>query len=173
MDDRGFPSNKDRWAFNRYAAFCGRCLRLCRAICWNGSLFVHQKTAGCSLYQLLHHGFHRLLANPRLWTTCGDGSTRQWSSLTDCTISHAHLANFHIQKPITVFFPNELNHVKTEFSLHASKREQKRRFLKRIDDPSKNWRCASNDAAECDFWGDCMDASEVMVHETATKSISS
>src|SRR5467141_4322255 len=33
-----------------------------------------------------------------------------------------------------------------KFFLHVSKKEQKRRFLERIDDPLKNWKFSSNDA---------------------------
>jgi len=35
-----------------------------------------------------------------------------------------------------------------KFFLHVSKKEQKRRFLERIDDPRKNWKFSANDAAE-------------------------
>jgi polyphosphate kinase 2 (PPK2 family) len=51
----------------------------------------------------------------------------------------------------------------------VSKREQKRRFLERIDDPKKNWKFSSNDAAERDYWDDYMNAYEEMIQETATK----
>ena len=56
-----------------------------------------------------------------------------------------------------------------KFFLHVSKKEQKRRFLERIDDPLKNWKFSSNDAAERDFWDDYMEAYEEMIQETATK----
>lgn len=56
-----------------------------------------------------------------------------------------------------------------KFFLHVSKKEQKRRFLERIDDPLKNWKFSSNDAAERDFWDNCMQAYEQMIQETATK----
>src|SRR5512133_3880142 len=56
-----------------------------------------------------------------------------------------------------------------KFFLHVSKREQKRRFLERIDDPLKNWKFSSNDANERDFWDDYMQAYEQMIQETATK----
>src|SRR6202035_4774390 len=56
-----------------------------------------------------------------------------------------------------------------KFFLHVSKKEQKRRFLERIDDPQKNWKFSSNDAAERDFWDDYMEAYEEMIQETATK----
>jgi PPK2 family polyphosphate:nucleotide phosphotransferase len=53
--------------------------------------------------------------------------------------------------------------------LHVSKKEQKRRFLERIEDTQKNWKFSSNDAAERDFWDDYMQAYEEMIQETATK----
>ena len=56
-----------------------------------------------------------------------------------------------------------------KFFLHVSKKEQKRRFLDRIDDPSKNWKFSANDAAERDHWNDYMEAYEEMIQETATK----
>src|SRR5947199_4590111 len=56
-----------------------------------------------------------------------------------------------------------------KFFLHVSKKEQKRRFLERINDPLKNWKFSSNDAAERDFWDAYMEAYEEMIQETATK----
>src|SRR5438876_5838176 len=56
-----------------------------------------------------------------------------------------------------------------KFFLHVSKKEQKQRFLERIDDPLKNWKFSSNDANERDFWDDYLEAYEQMIQETATK----
>jgi PPK2 family polyphosphate:nucleotide phosphotransferase len=56
-----------------------------------------------------------------------------------------------------------------KFFLHVSKKEQKRRFLERIDDPLKNWKFSSNDAAERDFWDNYMETYEEMIQQTATK----
>jgi PPK2 family polyphosphate:nucleotide phosphotransferase len=56
-----------------------------------------------------------------------------------------------------------------KFFLHVSKKEQKRRFLERIEDTQKNWKFSSNDAAERDFWDHYMQAYEEMIQETATK----
>jgi polyphosphate kinase 2 (PPK2 family) len=56
-----------------------------------------------------------------------------------------------------------------KFFLHVSKKEQKRRFLDRIDDTAKNWKFSSNDAAERDFWDNYMNAYEEMIQQTATK----
>jgi PPK2 family polyphosphate:nucleotide phosphotransferase len=56
-----------------------------------------------------------------------------------------------------------------KFFLYVSKKEQRRRFLERIDDPRKNWKFASSDTAERDFWDKYMEAYEEMIRETATK----
>src|SRR5258707_15857087 len=56
-----------------------------------------------------------------------------------------------------------------KFFLHVSKKEQKQRFLDRIEDPLKNWKFSSNDASERDFWDDYMKAYEEMIQKTATK----
>src|SRR5215475_4183927 len=56
-----------------------------------------------------------------------------------------------------------------KFFLHASKKEQKQRFLDRIDDPQKNWKFSSNDASERDYWDDYMEAYEEMIQGTATR----
>lgn len=41
-----------------------------------------------------------------------------------------------------------------KFFLHVSKKEQKKRFLERIDDPSKNWKFSLSDLKERAFWND-------------------
>jgi PPK2 family polyphosphate:nucleotide phosphotransferase len=56
-----------------------------------------------------------------------------------------------------------------KFFLHVSKKEQKRRFLDRIDDPLKNWKYSVNDLAERDYWDQYMDAYQDMIRATATK----
>jgi len=55
-----------------------------------------------------------------------------------------------------------------KFFLHISKEEQKRRFLERIDDPSKNWKFSATDVAERQYWGEYMKAYEKAIKETAT-----
>jgi PPK2 family polyphosphate:nucleotide phosphotransferase len=56
-----------------------------------------------------------------------------------------------------------------KFFLHLSKEEQKERFLKRIDDPDKNWKFSASDIYERKFWDDYMDAYEKAIKETATE----
>jgi len=55
-----------------------------------------------------------------------------------------------------------------KFFLHLSRKEQKKRFLARIDDPAKNWKFSSADAAERRCWKDYMGAYEEMIRNTAT-----
>ena len=52
-----------------------------------------------------------------------------------------------------------------KFYLHLSKNEQRKRFLARIDDPTKNWKFSAADVTERGFWkrymeayGDCLGA---------------
>jgi PPK2 family polyphosphate:nucleotide phosphotransferase len=56
-----------------------------------------------------------------------------------------------------------------KFFLHVSRKEQKRRFLDRLDDPEKNWKFSASDAAERGHWKDYMKAYEEMIQETATE----
>ena len=56
-----------------------------------------------------------------------------------------------------------------KFFLHLSKDEQRERFLKRIDDPEKNWKFSSADIYERQFWDDYMKAYEKAIKETATE----
>ncbi|MFL6514041.1 MAG: polyphosphate kinase 2 family protein [Chthoniobacterales bacterium] len=55
-----------------------------------------------------------------------------------------------------------------KFFLHVSKKEQKRRFMDRIDDPEKNWKFSANDASERDYWDDYMEFYEDLIRHTAT-----
>jgi PPK2 family polyphosphate:nucleotide phosphotransferase len=55
-----------------------------------------------------------------------------------------------------------------KFFLHVSKDEQKRRLLRRLDQPEKNWKFSAADAKERDYWKDYMDAYEDMIQRTAT-----
>lgn len=41
-----------------------------------------------------------------------------------------------------------------KFFLHVSKKEQKKRFLERIEDPGKNWKFSLSDLKERAFWDD-------------------
>ena len=56
-----------------------------------------------------------------------------------------------------------------KFFLNVSKKEQKKRFMERIENPDKNWKFSSADAKERGFWDDYMEAYEDMIRHTATK----
>jgi len=56
-----------------------------------------------------------------------------------------------------------------KFFLNVSKKEQKDRFLARLDQPEKNWKFAAGDAREREHWGEYMDAYQEMLEATSTK----
>jgi len=56
-----------------------------------------------------------------------------------------------------------------KFFLHVSRKEQKKRFLQRIENPEKNWKFSAADAQERGYWKDYMRAYEDMIRNTATK----
>jgi len=56
-----------------------------------------------------------------------------------------------------------------KFFLHVSKKEQKKRFLERIDDPSKNGRFSLSDLKERGFWKDYQKAYEEALSATSTE----
>ena len=56
-----------------------------------------------------------------------------------------------------------------KFFLHVSKKEQKRRFLERIDNAEKNWKFSASDTAEREHWDEYMEAYEDVIRNTATK----
>ena len=58
-----------------------------------------------------------------------------------------------------------------KFFLHLSKEEQRKRFLKRIDDPEKNWKFSDADVKEREFWGDYAKAFEECLSATSTNDV--
>ncbi len=56
-----------------------------------------------------------------------------------------------------------------KFFLHVSKDEQKKRFLERIDDKSKNWKFSVSDIKERGFWDDYQKAYAEAISATSTK----
>jgi len=56
-----------------------------------------------------------------------------------------------------------------KFFLNISRKEQKRRFLARLDEPEKNWKFSDADVREREFWNDYMAAYEEMIGNTATE----
>lgn len=56
-----------------------------------------------------------------------------------------------------------------KFFLHVSKEEQKKRFMDRINDPSKNWKFSAADVEERKFWDHYQKAYEEAISATSTK----
>ncbi len=56
-----------------------------------------------------------------------------------------------------------------KFFLNVSKKEQKKRFLERIELPEKNWKFDGADVRERALWNDYMNAYEEMIRATATE----
>jgi PPK2 family polyphosphate:nucleotide phosphotransferase len=57
-----------------------------------------------------------------------------------------------------------------KFFLNLSKKEQKRRFLQRLENPEKNWKFSAADVRERECWDDYMKAYEEMIAATSTKA---
>jgi PPK2 family polyphosphate:nucleotide phosphotransferase len=56
-----------------------------------------------------------------------------------------------------------------KFFLNVSRKEQKRRFLERLENPEKNWKFSATDVKERQCWDDYMAAYEEMIAATSTK----
>ena len=56
-----------------------------------------------------------------------------------------------------------------KFFLNVSRKEQRKRFLSRIEEPEKNWKFSGSDIEERGYWNDYMDAYDDMIRNTATK----
>jgi PPK2 family polyphosphate:nucleotide phosphotransferase len=56
-----------------------------------------------------------------------------------------------------------------KFFLHVSKKEQKRRFMERLDTPDKNWKFSASDVKERQSWGAYQEAYEDMIRHTASE----
>lgn len=55
-----------------------------------------------------------------------------------------------------------------KFFLHLSRDEQKRRFLRRLDEPEKNWKFSSADVAERSYWDEYHNCYEAAIRATAS-----
>jgi PPK2 family polyphosphate:nucleotide phosphotransferase len=56
-----------------------------------------------------------------------------------------------------------------KFFLHLSKKEQKKRFLARLDEPEKHWKFSEGDIHEREYWDDYQEAFQDMIRHTASK----
>jgi len=57
-----------------------------------------------------------------------------------------------------------------KFFLNVSRKEQKRRFMERLDEPEKNWKFSAADVKERGYWNDYMKAYEEAIRATASKA---
>lgn len=56
-----------------------------------------------------------------------------------------------------------------KFFLNVSKKEQKKRFLERLEIKEKNWKVSQADVKERKYWNEYRDAYERMIRHTATE----
>jgi len=56
-----------------------------------------------------------------------------------------------------------------KFFLNLSKKEQKKRFMERLDNPEKNWKFSAADVREREYWDDYMKAFEDVIAATSKK----
>ena len=56
-----------------------------------------------------------------------------------------------------------------KFFLHLSKEEQRKRFLRRVDDPARNWKFSKFDLVERGFWKEYQAAYEECLSATSTE----
>ncbi|MDQ1310540.1 MAG: hypothetical protein QG601_1810 [Pseudomonadota bacterium] len=56
-----------------------------------------------------------------------------------------------------------------KFFLHVSRKEQKKRFMERLDQPDRNWKFSSSDVHERQFWDRYMEAYEDAIRATASE----
>jgi PPK2 family polyphosphate:nucleotide phosphotransferase len=57
-----------------------------------------------------------------------------------------------------------------KFFLHLSKKEQKKRFLSRLEDSEKNWKFSMADVKERGYWKQYQEAYQETIQNTATKN---
>jgi PPK2 family polyphosphate:nucleotide phosphotransferase len=56
-----------------------------------------------------------------------------------------------------------------KFFLHLSHKEQKKRFMERLDKPEKHWKFSASDVREREFWDDYMRAFDEAIRASASK----
>jgi polyphosphate kinase 2 (PPK2 family) len=56
-----------------------------------------------------------------------------------------------------------------KFYLNLSRKEQKKRFVERLEKPGKNWKFSASDVRERRYWDDYMHAYEEAIQATASK----
>ena len=71
----------------------------------------------------------------------------------------AHFENYLTRQGVVIL----------KFFLNVSRDEQKKRFMKRLDNPEKNWKFSPSDIHERKFWGDYMSSFEDAIRATASE----
>ncbi|WP_024516104.1 polyphosphate kinase 2 family protein [Bradyrhizobium sp. Tv2a-2] len=71
----------------------------------------------------------------------------------------AHFENYLMRQGVVIL----------KFFLHVSREEQKKRFMKRLDSPEKNWKFSASDVHERKYWRDYMRSFEEAIGATATE----
>lgn len=56
-----------------------------------------------------------------------------------------------------------------KFFLNVSKKEQRNRFLERLETPEKNWKFSASDLSEREHWDEYQEAYEDMIRQTSTE----
>lgn len=92
--------------------------------------------------------------NEKVWNTVSDFAEKFWEERYESIRNfERHLAQ-NGTRIIKIF-------------LNVSKKEQKKRFLDRINEPDKNWKFAMADIEERKLWDDYMEAYERAINETS------
>ncbi|ACU08708.1 hypothetical protein FIC_02275 [Flavobacteriaceae bacterium 3519-10] len=92
--------------------------------------------------------------NEKVWDSVSDFDEKFWKNRYDSIRNfEKHLAD-NGTKIVKIF-------------LNVSKKEQKKRFLDRINEPEKNWKFAAGDLSETKLWDDYMKAYESAINETS------
>jgi polyphosphate kinase 2 (PPK2 family) len=71
----------------------------------------------------------------------------------------AHFENYLTRQGIVIL----------KFFLHVSREEQKKRFMKRLDNLEKNWKFSASDVHERKYWRDYMSSFEAAIAATASE----
>jgi PPK2 family polyphosphate:nucleotide phosphotransferase len=71
----------------------------------------------------------------------------------------AHFENYLTRQGVVIL----------KFFLHVSREEQKKRIMKRLDNPEKNWKFSPSDVHERKFWPDYMRSFEEAIRATASQ----
>ena len=90
--------------------------------------------------------------------------------------------NLTVKKPDAAFWKHRFKSIRhleehlirsgfvvLKFFLNVSKEQQKRRLLRRLEDPERHWKFSAGDLAERAYWDDYRKAYEQAIRHTATK----